>query len=74
MPSSSILRDDAVLRRLPNGDMSSMIQKRFFEPVAVGMEMVLPERKEGGTLTNNRLVHEVKPTNYKQITLRNRPC
>lgn len=72
MPSSSILRDEAVLRRLPYGDMSSMIQKRFFEPVAVGMEMVLPERKEGSTLKNNQSIHKVKSTNYKQITLRDR--
>lgn len=42
MPSSSILREDAVLRRLPYGDMSSMIQKRFLAPLAAGMEMVFP--------------------------------
>lgn len=47
MPSSSILRDEAVLRRLPKGDMSSMIQKRFLAPVAVGIEMVLPGWKKG---------------------------
>lgn len=50
-----------------------MIQKRFFEPVAVGMEMVLPERKEGDTLNNNQSIHKVKATNYKQITLQDRP-
>lgn len=50
-----------------------MIQKRFFEPVAVGMEMVLPVREEGNTLKSNQLIHKVKPTNYKQITLRDCP-
>ena len=39
----------AVLRRLPNGDMSSMIQKRFLAPEAVGMEMVFPG--EGGLIS-----------------------
>lgn len=42
MPSSSIFRDEAVFLRLPKGDMSSMIQKRFLAPEAVGMEMVFP--------------------------------
>lgn len=46
MPSSSILREEAVLRRLPKGDMSSMIQKRFLAPAAVGIEMVLPGNKK----------------------------
>lgn len=44
-----------------------MIQKRFFEPVAVGMEMVLPVREEGNTLKNNQMIPKAKPTNYKQI-------
>lgn len=34
--------------------MSSMIQKRFLEPVAVGIEMVLPERQKGSALKSNQ--------------------